>query len=186
MEHKGLNPGVDVFNSIIKGFCSFVNLKEAGKFLADLQRKILAPTSEMFYAISAEHSGSMPHIELQFSVRHEQKLDGRCSYIKLFGGDVDKKTIGGNTPYTNREHHYSTLCSLLVAALLGFCHDTYASGDGDGYSYPVAAAATLSLCFPHPFMADDDDVVAAGRSFFPAPCTVGSNFLELGNFDCPL
>jgi calreticulin len=36
---------------------------------------------------------------LQFSVKHEQKLDCGGAYIKLLGGDVDQAKFGGDTPY---------------------------------------------------------------------------------------
>uniref|UniRef100_A0A0E0JEM4 Pentacotripeptide-repeat region of PRORP domain-containing protein n=1 Tax=Oryza punctata TaxID=4537 RepID=A0A0E0JEM4_ORYPU len=48
MEHRGLNLGVDVFSSLIRALCQCGNLKEAEKFLAVLERKLLAPTSEIY------------------------------------------------------------------------------------------------------------------------------------------
>ncbi|KAF0920363.1 hypothetical protein E2562_034826 [Oryza meyeriana var. granulata] len=48
MEHRELNLGVDVFSSLIRVLCQSGNLKEAEKFLAVLERKLLAPTSEMY------------------------------------------------------------------------------------------------------------------------------------------
>ncbi|RRT74139.1 hypothetical protein B296_00024124 [Ensete ventricosum] len=36
---------------------------------------------------------------LQFSVKHEQKLDCGGGYIKLLSGEIDQKKFGGDTPY---------------------------------------------------------------------------------------
>lgn len=55
-----------------------------------------------FYAISAkypEFSSKDKTLVLQFSVKHEQKLDCGGGYVKLLGGDVDQKKFGGETPY---------------------------------------------------------------------------------------
>jgi calreticulin len=55
-----------------------------------------------FYAISAEYpefSNKDKTLVLQFSVKHEQKLDCGGGYVKLLGGDVDQKKFGGDTPY---------------------------------------------------------------------------------------
>ena len=55
-----------------------------------------------FYAISAEYpefSNKDKTLVLQFSVKHEQKLDCGGGYVKLLGSDVDQKKFGGDTPY---------------------------------------------------------------------------------------
>ena len=55
-----------------------------------------------FYAISAEYpefSNKDKTLVLQFTVKHEQKLDCGGGYVKLLGGDVDQKKFGGDTPY---------------------------------------------------------------------------------------
>lgn len=55
-----------------------------------------------FYAISAQYpefSNKDKTLVLQFSVKHEQKLDCGGGYVKLLGGDVDPKKFGGETPY---------------------------------------------------------------------------------------
>jgi hypothetical protein len=55
-----------------------------------------------FYAISAEYpefSNKDKTLVLQFSVKHEQKLDCGGGYVKLLGGDVDQKKFGGDTTY---------------------------------------------------------------------------------------
>ncbi|CAN6280702.1 unnamed protein product [Urochloa humidicola] len=56
-----------------------------------------------FYAISAQYpefSNKDKTLVLQFSVKHEQKLDCGGGYVKLLGGDVDQKKFGGDTPYS--------------------------------------------------------------------------------------
>ncbi|RRT81324.1 hypothetical protein B296_00009239, partial [Ensete ventricosum] len=55
-----------------------------------------------FYAISAEFpefSNKDKSLVLQFSVKHEQKLDCGGGYIKLLSGEIDQKKFGGETPY---------------------------------------------------------------------------------------
>jgi calreticulin len=75
---------------------------------AELQRFLFwdtgIQTSEdyRFYAISAQYpefSNKDKTLVLQFSVKHEQKLDCGGGYVKLLGGDVDQKKFGGDTPY---------------------------------------------------------------------------------------
>jgi calreticulin len=58
-----------------------------------------------FYAISAQYpefSNKDKTLVLQFSVKHEQKLDCGGGYVKLLGSDVDQKKFGGDTPYRLR------------------------------------------------------------------------------------
>lgn len=56
-----------------------------------------------FFAISAPlpepFDNKDKKLVLQFQVKHEQKLDCGGGYIKLFPGDVDPKTVSGDTPY---------------------------------------------------------------------------------------
>ncbi|XP_029118797.1 calreticulin [Elaeis guineensis] len=56
-----------------------------------------------FYAISAEFpefSSKDKTLVLQFSVKHEQKLDCGGGYVKLLSGQVDQKNFSGETPYS--------------------------------------------------------------------------------------
>ncbi|XP_078149087.1 calreticulin-like [Carex rostrata] len=56
-----------------------------------------------FYAISAEFpefTNKDKTLVLQFTVKHEQKLDCGGGYVKLLSGDVDQKKFGGDTPYS--------------------------------------------------------------------------------------
>ncbi|RZS04997.1 hypothetical protein BHM03_00035405 [Ensete ventricosum] len=56
-----------------------------------------------FYAISSEFpefSNKDKTLVLQFSVKHEQKLDCGGGYIKLISGEIDQKKFGGDTPYS--------------------------------------------------------------------------------------
>ena len=43
-----LNPGVDVFTTLIRGLCQCGNLKEAEKFLAVMKKKAVAPTNNLY------------------------------------------------------------------------------------------------------------------------------------------
>ncbi|MQM08428.1 hypothetical protein Taro_041282 [Colocasia esculenta] len=56
-----------------------------------------------FFAISAqfpEFSNKDKTLVIQYSVKHEQKLDCGGGYIKLFSGDLDQKKFGGGTNYS--------------------------------------------------------------------------------------
>ncbi|CAA6673062.1 unnamed protein product [Spirodela intermedia] len=56
-----------------------------------------------FFAISAqfpEFSNKEKTLVIQYSVKHEQKLDCGGGYIKLLSGDVDQKKFGGDTDYS--------------------------------------------------------------------------------------
>ncbi|OAY69824.1 Calreticulin [Ananas comosus] len=56
-----------------------------------------------FYAISAEFpefTNKDKTLVLQYSVKHEQKLDCGGGYVKLLSGEVDQKKFGGDTPYS--------------------------------------------------------------------------------------
>uniref|UniRef100_A0A0A9AXN2 Pentacotripeptide-repeat region of PRORP domain-containing protein n=1 Tax=Arundo donax TaxID=35708 RepID=A0A0A9AXN2_ARUDO len=48
MEHRGLNPGVEGFTTMIRTLCHCGNPMEAEKFLTVMKRKLLAPTSELY------------------------------------------------------------------------------------------------------------------------------------------
>ena len=55
-----------------------------------------------FFSISAEFlefNNKDKTLVLQFSIKHEQKLDCGGGYVKLLSGDVDQKKFGGDTPY---------------------------------------------------------------------------------------
>uniref|UniRef100_A0A0E0P2U8 Uncharacterized protein n=1 Tax=Oryza rufipogon TaxID=4529 RepID=A0A0E0P2U8_ORYRU len=76
----------------------------AGKWNGDTNNKGIQTSEDYrFYAISAEYpefSNKDKTLVLQFSVKHEQKLDCGGGYVKLLGGDVDQKKFGGETPYS--------------------------------------------------------------------------------------
>jgi calreticulin len=79
----------------------------AGKWHADPADKgIQTGTDARFYGISAPltkpyHSDSGKEIVIQYSVKHEQKIDCGGAYIKLLpGGDkFNAKGFGGDAPY---------------------------------------------------------------------------------------
>lgn len=82
-----------------------------------------------FYAISAEYpefSNKDKTLVVQFSVKHEQKLDCGGGYIKLLGGDVDQKKFGGDTPYRYFRTQYSCAIALYLKMLLTWCFRTAA------------------------------------------------------------
>uniref|UniRef100_A0A0E0E9K6 Calreticulin n=1 Tax=Oryza meridionalis TaxID=40149 RepID=A0A0E0E9K6_9ORYZ len=76
----------------------------SGKWNGDPEDKGIQTSEDYrFYAISAEYpefSNKDKTLVLQFSVKHEQKLDCGGGYVKLLGGDVDQKKFGGDTPYS--------------------------------------------------------------------------------------
>ncbi|VAH38637.1 unnamed protein product [Triticum turgidum subsp. durum] len=76
----------------------------SGKWHGDAEDKGIQTSEDYrFYAISAEYpefSNKDKTLVLQFTVKHEQKLDCGGGYVKLLGGDVDQKKFGGDTPYS--------------------------------------------------------------------------------------
>jgi hypothetical protein len=80
-----------------------------------------------FYAISAEYpefSNKDKTLVLQFSVKHEQKLDCGGGYVKLLGGDVDQKKFGGDTSYRYTLNNIVALLPIishLVLVISFFC-----------------------------------------------------------------
>jgi len=76
----------------------------SGKWNGDADDKGIQTSEDYrFYAISAQYpefSNKDKTLVLQFSVKHEQKLDCGGGYVKLLGGDVDQKKFGGDTPYS--------------------------------------------------------------------------------------
>ncbi|KAJ7563391.1 hypothetical protein O6H91_03G108500 [Diphasiastrum complanatum] len=77
----------------------------AGKWYGDEQadRGIQTTPDAKFFAISAEFpefSNKGKNLVIQYSVKHEQKLDCGGGYVKLLSGDVDQKSFGGDTPYS--------------------------------------------------------------------------------------
>jgi len=76
----------------------------AGKWNGDPNDKgIQTHTDYRFFAISAaypEFSNKDKTLVLQFSVKHEQKLDCGGGYVKLLSGEIDQKNFSGETPYS--------------------------------------------------------------------------------------
>jgi len=85
---------------------------EAGKFeyssglwTPNPSRKGLrTPTDAKFYSASSKMGKTFDNSDqplvLQFSVKHEQKIDCGGGYVKLLGPDIDQSTFNGDTPYT--------------------------------------------------------------------------------------
>ncbi|KAJ4751663.1 Calreticulin [Rhynchospora pubera] len=76
----------------------------SGKWNGDAEDKGIQTSEDYrFYAISAEFpefTNKDKTLVLQFSVKHEQKLDCGGGYVKLLSGEVDQKKFGGDTPYS--------------------------------------------------------------------------------------
>ncbi|XP_059494553.1 calreticulin-like [Stegostoma tigrinum] len=76
----------------------------AGKFYGDLEKDKGIQTSQdaRFYALSARFepfSNEGKNLIIQFTVKHEQKIDCGGGYIKLFPADVDQDNIHGESEY---------------------------------------------------------------------------------------
>merc|ERR1712216_348224 len=77
----------------------------AGKWFGDERddRGIQTPEDARFYAISADMGATFSNegktLVLQFSAKHEQKLDCGGGDIKLMPSSVDQKTFSGDSPY---------------------------------------------------------------------------------------
>ncbi|WOL16433.1 calreticulin-like [Canna indica] len=76
----------------------------SGKWSGDPEDKGIQTSEDFrFYAISAEFpefSNKDKTLVIQFSVKHEQKLDCGGGYIKLLSGEIDQKKFGGDIPYS--------------------------------------------------------------------------------------
>jgi Calreticulin family len=95
----------------------------AGKWHADEATKgIQTSQDSRFYGLIAPLSEPFTQekdLVLQFSVKHENKLDCGGADIKLLGPDVDTDSFGGDTPYQVyhtilSNHHYSIASCLFI------------------------------------------------------------------------
>lgn len=76
----------------------------AGKFYGDAEGDIGIQTGQdaRFYGISAKFepfSNEGKSLVIQFSVKHEQKIDCGGGYVKLYPKDLDQKGMHGDSPY---------------------------------------------------------------------------------------
>ncbi|XP_072172682.1 calreticulin-like [Diadema setosum] len=76
----------------------------AGKFYGDEEKDKGLQTSQdaKFYGISAkftEFSNEGKDLIIQFTVKHEQKIDCGGGYVKVFGADLDQEDMHGESPY---------------------------------------------------------------------------------------
>ncbi|XP_067824139.1 calreticulin 3a [Heptranchias perlo] len=76
----------------------------AGKFYGDLEKDKGIQTSQdaKFYALSArfdQFSSEGKSLVIQFTVKHEQKIDCGGGYIKLFPADLDQEATHGESEY---------------------------------------------------------------------------------------
>ncbi|CAF0911240.1 unnamed protein product [Rotaria sordida] len=75
-----------------------------GKFYGDAKKDLGLQTSEdaRFYAISAKFdkfSNEGKTLVIQFTVKHEQKIDCGGGYVKVYPSDTDQKGLTGDSPY---------------------------------------------------------------------------------------
>ncbi|XP_075380681.1 calreticulin-3 isoform X2 [Mycteria americana] len=76
----------------------------AGKFYGDPVRDKGLQTSEnsKFYAISSRFkpfSNKGKTLVIQYTVKHEQKIDCGGGYVKIFSSNLDQKNLSGDSPY---------------------------------------------------------------------------------------
>lgn len=77
----------------------------AGKFFGDSEKDIGIQTSQdaRFYGISTKFANPISNegksLVIQFTVKHEQKIDCGGGYIKLYPADVDQAGLHGDSPY---------------------------------------------------------------------------------------
>ncbi|XP_072457360.1 calreticulin-3 isoform X2 [Notamacropus eugenii] len=76
----------------------------SGKFYGDIQKDKGLQTTEnaKFYAISSRFkpfSNKGKTLVIQYTVKHEQKMDCGGGYIKIFPSDLDQKNLNGKSQY---------------------------------------------------------------------------------------
>jgi calreticulin len=75
-----------------------------GKFYGDAKKDLGIQTSQdaRFYALSAKFdkfSNEGKPLVIQFTVKHEQKIDCGGGYVKVYPSDTDQKGLTGDSPY---------------------------------------------------------------------------------------
>ena len=114
-DHRGTHRRNDVVNTIL--FNTYNQQKKqgwktnelgefahtAGKYYHDASDKGIQTSEDArFYGISSKMSESFDNkdkdLVVQFSVKHENKIDCGGAYIKLLP-DIDQKNFGGDSPY---------------------------------------------------------------------------------------
>ncbi|XP_020825094.1 calreticulin-3 isoform X2 [Phascolarctos cinereus] len=76
----------------------------SGKFYGDIQKDKGLQTTEnaKFYAISSRFkpfSNKGKTLVIQYTVKHEQKMDCGGGYVKIFPSDLDQKNLNGKSQY---------------------------------------------------------------------------------------
>lgn len=76
----------------------------SGKFYGDAEKDKGLQTSQdaRFYGISTKFepfSNEGKSLVIQFQVKHEQNIDCGGGYVKIYGSDLDQKSMHGDTPY---------------------------------------------------------------------------------------
>ena len=90
--------------SMYKGDAQGKFILSAGKFYGHTKADLGIQTSQdsRFYTLSARFrpfTNEEKTLVVQFTVKHEQKIDCGGGYIKLFPKDVDQKVLHGGWPY---------------------------------------------------------------------------------------
>lgn len=90
----------------------------AGKFYGDAEADKGVQTSQdaRFYAYSAKlpkFSNEGKDLVLQYTVKHEQKIDCGGGYLKILPSTLDQKTFNGDS-----EYKYATLLLCSLSALV--------------------------------------------------------------------
>lgn len=71
-----------------------------------------------FYGISAgfdKFSNEGKPLVIQFTVKHEQKIDCGGGYVKVYASDIDQKGLTGDTPYHIMFGKYKYLLFFLIS-----------------------------------------------------------------------
>lgn len=113
---------------VVMGFFLFFFFFFGGGCAAIALAGIQTTPDSRFYAISAEFpefSNRGKILVLQFSVKHEQKIECGGGYVKLFNV-LDQKTFGGDSPYRFSSsphlvpyaHHSHTLLDFFLLVFI--------------------------------------------------------------------
>lgn len=76
-----------------------------------------------FYGISAafdKFSNEGKPLVIQFTVKHEQKIDCGGGYVKVYASGIDQKGLTGDTPYNIMFGKYKYLHILLISICFFF------------------------------------------------------------------
>ena len=106
--------------------------------MTEYVRRLGLQTSQdaRFYGISAgfdKFSNEGKTLVIQFTVKHEQKIDCGGGYVKVYPADTDQKGLTGDSPYYIMFGKYTYL-SILCSFLIFICSSSSLGPDICGYS----------------------------------------------------